>query len=118
LQQLHPQQAVVLDPDAKAWHAAARQNGSRCPSAQMQDVCGKVAKKNAGSMTSERSLSRCGQTSFLIVRTIEFNAEVVRSQCKLGCLPSDLVTAITASESSLALNYRVLGPVQDRLSGL
>jgi hypothetical protein len=70
LQQLHPQQAVVLDPDAKAWHAAAWQNGSRCPSAQMQDVCGKVARKNAGSSTSESSLSRCGQTNFLIRRNI------------------------------------------------
>jgi hypothetical protein len=37
----------------------------------MQAVCGSVVRKNAGSITNESSLSRFGQTSFLILQNIK-----------------------------------------------
>jgi len=58
LQQLQPQQVVAPKPPLIVRQAAARHDASRWPSAQMQAIWGNVPRKNAGSTTSERILSR------------------------------------------------------------
>ena len=70
LQQLQPQQVVAPEALLIARQVPARQSASRCPSAQIQAVWGSVPRKNAGSITSERILSRYDLAKLFILRSI------------------------------------------------
>src|SRR5437773_6441220 len=70
LQQLQPQQVVAPEALLIARQVPARHSASRCPSAQIQAVWGSVPRKNAGSITSERILSRKDLAKLFILRSI------------------------------------------------
>jgi hypothetical protein len=70
MQQLCPLHLFSLARAARNRQAVAGQNASRCPSAQIHAVCGRVPKKNVGSMTSERILSRYALASLCNLRNI------------------------------------------------